>query len=261
MVDLSFTLFTFEHFLLILVRVTAFVAVAPFFSTRNVPRMAKVGLSALISILLMNVVDFSGIPYYDTSIGYGVLVVKEVCVGLFIGFGANVCNYIVLFAGNQIDTHMGLAMATEYDPQNGVQSTLTSTFYNYVLLLLLIVSDMYQFILRAFVDSYQVVPIAGAVFNWDSLMASFVSFIIQLFSIAFRITLPIFSCIMILNCVLGIMARVAPQMNMFAIGIQIKVLTGYVLLFLTIVLIPKMAEMVFTEMRIMIVSMIEGMMP
>jgi len=260
MVDLTFTLYTFEHFLLILVRVTAFVAVAPFFSTKNVPRMAKVGLSALISILLMNMVEYN-LPYYDSSIGYAVLVIKEVVVGLFIGFGASVCNYIVLFAGNMIDLHMGLSMATEYDPQNGVQSTLTSTFYNYVLLLLLITSNMYQYILRALVDSYQVVPIAGAVFNYDSLLATFTQFVVQFFSIAFRISLPIFSCIMILNCVLGIMAKVAPQMNMFAVGIQIKVLCGYVLLFLTVMIIPRMAELVFKEMRIMIVSMIEGMMP
>lgn len=260
MVDLSFTLYTFEHFLLILVRVTAFVAVAPFFSTRNVPRMAKVGFSALVSILLMNMVEYN-LPYYDSSIGYAVLVIKEVVVGLFIGFGANVCNYIVLFAGNMIDMHMGLSMATEYDPQNGTQSTLTSTFYNYILLLLLIVSNMYQYILRALVDSYQVIPIAGAVFNFDSLLSSFISYVVQLFAIAFRITLPIFSCIMILNCVLGIMAKVAPQMNMFAVGIQIKVLTGYVLLFLTVMIIPRMAEIVFKEMKVMIVSMIEGMMP
>ena len=77
--------------------------------------------------------------------------------------------------------------------------------------------------------------------------------------IGFRIFLPIFAVIMIMNCVLGVMAKVAPQMNMFSIGIQLKVLVGYVVLFLVIFLFPSVAEMVFEEIQKMVVLFIEGM--
>lgn len=79
------------------------------------------------------------------------------------------------------------------------------------------------------------------------------------FVIAFRIVLPVFACMMILNCILGIMAKVAPQMNMFAVGMQMKVLLGLTVLFLTVMLLPGISDFVFKEMKRMIVSMIEGM--
>ena len=81
----------------------------------------------------------------------------------------------------------------------------------------------------------------------------------DMFVIAFRIVLPVFACIMILNCILGIMAKVAPQMNMFAVGMQMKVMVGLTVLFITVTLLPGIADFIFTEMKRMIVSMIEGM--
>ena len=71
--------------------------------------------------------------------------------------------------------------------------------------------------------------------------------------------LPVFACIMILNSNLGIMAKVAPQMNMFAVGIQLKIIVGFLVLFITITFLPSIADMIFTEMRKMMVLFIEGM--
>ena len=82
---------------------------------------------------------------------------------------------------------------------------------------------------------------------------------IDSFVIAFRIILPVFACIMILNCILGIMAKVSPQMNMFAVGMQLKVLLGLVVMFLTIGLLMNVSDFIFDEMRRTIVSMIKGM--
>jgi len=66
--------------------------------------------------------------------------------------------------------------------------------------------------------------------------------------------------VLLLNAILGILAKVAPQMNMFAVGIQLKVLTGLTILYISAFLIPKSAELVFDEMKKMIVSFVEGMM-
>ena len=81
----------------------------------------------------------------------------------------------------------------------------------------------------------------------------------DLFVIGFRIFLPFFACIMILNCVLGIMAKVAPQMNMFSVGIQLKILAGLIVMFLTIFLLPSIANFIFREIKTMVVMVIEGM--
>ena len=108
-------------------------------------------------------------------------------------------------------------------------------------------------------DSYKVIPIQGQNFDWESLLSSMTMLITDIFVIGFRIVLPVFACIMILNCILGIMAKVAPQMNMFAVGIQLKILLGFFVMFVTIGLLPYVSDYIFTEMKKIMVSIIEGM--
>ena len=79
------------------------------------------------------------------------------------------------------------------------------------------------------------------------------------FIIGFRIFLPFFACIMVLNCVLGIMARVAPQMNMFSIGMQLKILVGFVVLYLIVFLLPNVANYIFDEIKTMVKFVAEGL--
>ena len=71
--------------------------------------------------------------------------------------------------------------------------------------------------------------------------------------------MPIFCVTLLLNAILGVLAKVSPQMNMFAVGMQMKVLLGLTVLFLTVMLLPGISDFVFKEMKRMIVSMIEGM--
>ena len=178
---------------------------------------------------------------------------------MLIGYAANICNSIIVFSGKVIDMEIGLAMANMYDPTTKSQSGLTGTMYNYFIMMLLIVTNMHHYILRALVDTYQIIPVNGAVFDWEHLMGSMVMYMTDMMAIGFRIALPIFACSMILSCILGIMAKVASQMNMFAVGMQIKILLGLGIMFLTVVLIPNISDFIFTEMKRMIVSMIEGM--
>ena len=84
---------------------------------------------------------------YVSAVGFAVLVVKEGITGLLIGFAANICNSIVIFAGNLIDMDIGLSMATEFNPSMNSETTVTGNFYYYVVLVLLLVSDMLHNIL------------------------------------------------------------------------------------------------------------------
>ena len=79
------------------------------------------------------------------------------------------------------------------------------------------------------------------------------------FVIAFRIFLPVFAVTMIMNCILGILSKVAPQMNMFSVGIQLKLLAGLAVMFLTIFLLPDVANYVFKEMKALTILFIKGM--
>lgn len=258
MVDVEFSLAGFEYFLLIFARIASFMNTAPIFGQSAMPQRTKVGLSFCVTVVLYNVISHPELNY-ESVVGFALLVAKEVLTGVMIGFAANICSYIVLLAGNVIDMDIGLSMATEFNPEMNSQVTITGNIYNYFVMLLLIISDMHTYVLRAACDSFQLVPIAGAVFQWDSLLLTMVKYIIDLFVIGFRIFLPFFACIMVLNCILGIMAKVAPQMNMFAVGMQLKVLVGLTVLFLTIYLLPHIASFIYDEIKTMVVLVINGM--
>lgn len=258
MLSYSFTLENFEYWLLILVRITCFVYIAPFFGQSGIPNQLKIGFSVFISFLLYNVVDRPVLDY-ESVVGYAVVVVSEAITGLLIGFAANICKYIIMYAGSIIDMDIGLSMATEFNPDMGSEVTLTGNLYYYLVLLLLTTSNMQSYLIRAITDTFSVIPIGNTMFEWEFLLRSMVRYMGDLLVLGFRIFLPFFACIMILNCILGVMAKVAPQMNMFAVGMQLKVLVGFVVLFLTFYLLPSVADMIFEEIKTMVVLFAEGM--
>lgn len=255
----DFTLEGFEYFLLLLSRISAFVMVAPFFSNTNTPNRHKAGFSAVVAIMLYFTVPRMELDYGGTM-GYAFVVIKEVICGLIMGYMTSCCRYIMLFAGTLMDMDIGISMAQVFDPSTGSQVAITGNLYNYMILLLLMVSDMHRYIFRAMVDSFTLIPLGYVNVNSEALYITFVKFMGDLFIIAFRIFLPVFACIMILNCVLGIMVKVSPQMNMFSIGIQLKMIVGFTVLFLTLFLLPNIANFVFGEMRTLMMDSIRAMM-
>ena len=250
MINYTFSIENFEYFLLILVRVSCFVFTAPLLGQQGIPGRIKIGFALVISLLLYPVVERPELTYASV-VGYAVVVVKEGITGLLIGFAASICNSIVLFAGNIIDMDIGLSMATEFNQDTGTESTLTGNLYYYLVLLLMVSSNLYTYLIRALSDSFAVIPIAHQKFEWNHLLSAFSQYMVDLFQIGFRIFLPFFACIMILNCVLGIMARVAPQMNMFSVGMQMKILVGFVVLLLMVFLLPSVADFIFKEIKTM----------
>ena len=258
MVDITFNLKNFEFFLLILVRIASFVVSAPFFGMSGIPNRIKIMVAAVVTVMMYYVVEFPTLEY-ESVIGYAVIVVQETVTGLLIGYAANICNSIINFAGAIIDMDIGFSMASEFNPALNAETTISGNFYYYLVMLILIGSNMHAYILRAVCDSFSVIPIGGTILNPAGLLAMITRYMLNLCVIGFRIFLPYFACIMVVNVILGIMAKVAPQMNMFAIGIQIKILAGMVVMYLTIFMMPSVADYIFREIKEMVVLAIENM--
>ena len=260
MIDYSFSIYDLEYFLLILVRVSCFVYVAPFFSMKNTPANVRVAISFFTSLLLYQALTPAEAVTYSSLAGYTVIVLKEALVGLLIGLAANICTSIVNFAGSIADMETGLSMVTLMDPTSRESTSITGALYQYVLMLMMIATGMYRYLFGALADTFILIPVNGAVLRADSLVDSMLEFLSDYVIIGFRIVLPIFCSILLLNAVLGVLAKVAPQMNMFAVGIQLKVLVGLSVLFLTAGMLPGIGDFVFDEMKRMIHSFVGGMM-
>ena len=249
MVNYTFDLYNIEYFLLILVRISCFVFTAPFFSMRGVPNITKIGLSAILSMLMMGTMTPNEADY-TSVIGYAVLVFREAITGLLLGFSASIANYIVMFAGNVMDMDIGFAMVTEFDISSNSQVTITANMYYYFTLLLLLVGGMHRFLIRALADSCSLIPLGGAVFRRDVLLQSMIVYMRNLFVLGFRIMLPVFAVMLTMNVILGIMAKVAPQMNMFSVGVQIKILVAFAVMYLMVFLFPEVVDMITEQMKL-----------
>lgn len=246
---MAFTIENMEFFLLILLRISGFVFTAPFFSLSNVPRRVKVGLSVFIAIVLFESMEKTPLEYTGV-IGYAGMAIMELMIGVIMGFMMNCCVYILSFSGQIIDMEIGFSMVNVMNPMANMTTTATGNLYTYFIMLLLLASDLYRYILKAILDAFFFVPVGQAVFR-ISIYKVMVTFIKDYFIIGFRIVLPVFAAMLVVNVVLGVLAKVAPQMNMFVIGMQLKVFVGLVLLTLAVKYIPTVADLIYNEMKLM----------
>lgn len=259
MLEITFSQYELETFLLILVRITSFIYIAPFFGQTNTPQRIKLGLALFLSFLIYMVLPEQTFDYH-TTMEYAVLVLKEATTGLLIGFSAYMCNAVVIFAGQFIDMEIGFSMATLFDPQSNSQITVSAKFYQSIFMMMFIVSGMHWYLLSALVDSFTAIPIAGIHVRL-SLYHIFTEFMGNYFLIGLRIALPLFASGLIVNIVLGIMTKVAPQIHMFSIGMQLKIIVGIIVMFMTVVAIPNVATFLFDEMKKLLVEVIRNLSP
>ena len=259
MLEYGFTYGDLEYFLLIFIRVASFVFIAPFFSMSNTPKNVRVALSFFVAFLLYQSMPRQEVVY-DSLIGYTIVIWKEVITGLLIGFAANLCSTIVAFAGQIASMEMGLSMASMMDPTTRENTTVTGVYYNYIILLLLMSSGMHRYFLKALAETYILIPVNGAVLNHEKLLNAMIEFLSDYIIIGFRICLPIFAVMVILNAVLGVLAKVSPQLNMFAVGMQMKVLVGLAILLVTASMLPDAANFIYDQMRRMVATFVETMM-
>lgn len=244
------SLFHLEYFLLILVRVSGFMVSAPIFSLRNIPMRVKAILAIAISIPIFNMIPYHEIVY-STTVDYAIIVMLEMICGLVMGFMANVAYYILSFAGQIIDQEMGFSMVNQYDPITSAQVTITGNLYTYAVMLLLLITNMHQYLIRAIIDSFTVIPVGASTMDFG-IYQVMKRFMVDYFVIGFRIVLPIFASMLVVNTILAILAKVAPQMSMFVIGLQLKVFVGLAVLVLMIMMITGVADLIFREMMSMI---------
>ncbi len=243
---MSITLQQLEFFLMIVVRMAGFIYTAPFFGLRNVPLRVKTGLTIALAVVMFYVLPYEPLEYAGV-IGFALLIVEETLCGLILGFVANICYQILAFSGQILDMEIGFSMVNEMDPVTSAQVTVSGNMYSYAVMLMMMITYMHHYLLDALIDTYTLVPIGKAAIN-PMVYSVVVELIGQYFVLGFRIVLPVFAAMLIVNSVLAILARVAPQLSMFVIGIQLKVFAGLAVMVVMIKMIPGIASLIFDKM-------------
>lgn len=256
---MNFTVENLEFYLLVLIRISSFVMVAPFFSLQAIPTNWKFAISLVLSIVVIQSVPAVSLEYTGI-IGFSALIIKECAIGLILGYMCNICMYIVTFAGQLIDMEMGLSMASMFDPLTSVQVSVTGNMYSYLVMLVMMATNMHHYVVRAILETFSFFTVGQAVFSGD-LMQMAIDFMVNYFVIGFRIVLPIFASMLVINVVLGVLSRATPQMNMFVVGIQIKVLVGILLLLIVVSMIPTVTDFIFQQMKDVVIDVYRSFTP
>src|SRR5699024_736827 len=208
-------------FLLIFVRVAAFFVTLPLFSYTTIPTPFKIGFTFFLALIVYYTVDASAVPIDDT---YIFLLVKEAIVGLLIGLLAYIILSAVQIAGGFIDFQMGFAIANVIDPQTGAQSPLIGQYFYIVALLFLLSVNGHHLLIDGIYYSYHLIPMETFIPFADG---SIIEFVIQTFNqmflIAFQMSIPIVGCLFLVDVALGIIARTVPQLNVFVVGLPLKI--------------------------------------
>lgn len=256
--DLSIETLKLEAFLMVLVRIACFVAIAPVFGHKSINARLRVLIAACISLTVFTAMD-PDMPEYSSVFGFTFLLLKEAAVGLALGFVSSLVMAIITMAGEFIDREIGFSMAQSFDINSGVMTTITANMYDKLIYLIILITNLHYYILKAIVRSFEVIPLGSFKLNVSFMYMQIIDFIVEFFIIGFRIAMPIFIAATIMNIILGVMTKSSPQMNMFAIGIQMKIILGMLALAIMIMFVPNITNYLMEKMDSMLTSLLGGM--
>ncbi|WP_059172719.1 flagellar biosynthetic protein FliR [Bacillus sp. FJAT-27445] len=221
------------YWLLIFVRLAGFFLAAPVWGHRQVPPQFKIGIAFFVTVMVAGTVEPVHIPEMDSI--YLLLILKETVVGITLGLLTTILFYAVQLAGTFVDLQSGLAMSTLFNPQSGVQEHITGRFYYAIAILFFLAVDGHHILLKGAVASFQWIPVelwlpAGTAGSIAQLSVSITK---NMFWIAVLIASPIMGTIFMVDIALGLLSKMVPQMNLFVVGIPVKLIVHYIMLFIT----------------------------
>jgi flagellar biosynthetic protein FliR len=203
------------------VRVTAFLVIAPPFSYAGIPARIKAMLGVGLAIAISPRVTV-GYTALDTG-PFLVAIVMQLVVGLFMGFLVLLAFSAVQSAGNLIDLFGGFQLAQAYDPQSMVNGAQFTRLFHMAALALLFSTDGYQLILGGLMRTFTAVPVTAVLDQAPSADALVTGFS-QLFLASVQIAGPMIIVLFLADVGLGLLTRVAPAINAFALGFPLKIL-------------------------------------
>ncbi|PLT31561.1 flagellar biosynthetic protein FliR [Peribacillus deserti] len=219
----------FAVFLLVLVRVASFFVVSPIFAYRTIPAMHKIGLSFFLAWIMYYTIKA---PTIDIDAAYFLLIIKEAIVGLALGFIAYMIMSAVQMAGGFIDFQMGFAIANVIDPQTGAQGPLMGQYFYTITLLFLLATNGHHLLLDGIFYSYETIPINEMFipFGDENVVSYMARAFNQTFLVAFQMSIPLVGSLFLVDVALGIVARTVPQVNIFVVGVPVKIIVSFIIL-------------------------------
>ena len=216
----------YYNWLLVFMRIGAFLLVLPFFAMTNFPVVMRVALAALAAMLLAPTLPPFPLDQLSFLSLLGVMF-QEISVGLLLGFIARMIFYAVDLAGNVISTEMGLQMSSILNPMTQQTTQVPGTILFFLATVVMLTLDLHHWMLMGFVRTYAVLPMGGAHLS-TALFEALVKHTGSIFTIALQISTPIIAVSFVVTVVFGILSRAVPQMNVFTESFAFRIVGGLI---------------------------------
>jgi len=227
-------------------RVLGLFTAAPVLSMKVIPRRVRLSLALLVVICAQP--SLPEMPAVDVNSAQVLMVIaQQVLIGLTMGFAARVVFAGIEFAGELVGLQMGLNFASFFDPMSGGQVTAVSRLYGTTAAWLFVVMNGHLLLTAAVLGSFKSFPVSAEPLAFLAAVQPQV-WGAEVFKLGLWVALPIVGMLMLVNVVMGLVARVAPQMNIFSIGFPITLSVGFTGLWLTLPMMQTPLTMALERM-------------
>lgn len=226
-------------------RILSLMATAPVFNNAAMPMRIRLIVGLAVTLALVPVLPPMPAVPAGSWIGLSVLV-QQILVGLLLGFALRIAFVAIDVAGDLIGLQMGLSFAVFYDPQNSAQTPVVAEFLGLLATLLFLAMNGHLLVLSTLAESFTLLPVSTAPFAAASLSA-LLAWAATMFAAGVLLALPLVAALLIANIAMGVLARVAPQMNLFAVGFPVTITAGFVVLMLTMPYFGAAMERLFDQ--------------
>jgi flagellar biosynthetic protein FliR len=214
----------FVAFLLVLARVGPLFVLAPVFSARALPAQAKLVCATAFALALTPLAS-RGQALPTEAAGVVALMVKEALVGLAFAFALSAIVAAVQTAAGLIDTMSGFAYAALVDPFTSIQGGVFGQLYALFVAVVLIVTGGDEIMIAGLAGTFDVVPLTATP-SFDALGQIALTSFAQVFVLGLEVAAPALIALVVVDAALALVARAAPQLNMFSVGLPAKILVA-----------------------------------
>jgi flagellar biosynthetic protein FliR len=224
-----------DVFMLVMVRMIGFMIIMPVFAGQTMPTMARAGFALACSAIVMST-GFVSMPEVSGPLEYALLIVNEFLAGFLIGFVCNLMFSIFHMFGQQTDFKIGFTMVSVNDPITQIQTPITGNLFYFTFLVFFVSQGGLRVIVLYVLETYVGIPLGNAfIIGNEGLTFTVLNLLSTYLEMGMRFALPIIAVITIVDVMLGILVKAVPQMNVFVVGMPMKVGIG---LFTIMLLIP-----------------------
>lgn len=217
-------------YVLVFFRMAGFLAFNPLLSQNNIPRQFKVALILGMTFFAAPAASVGYTPP-TTDAGFLWAMLCELTLGLGVGFIFQCFYYMLFFVGDIADQGFGLSMAKAFDPETNIQSSLSGRLLQFLFVCYFFAANGHLVFIQIAVSSYDFIGIGAQTF-FENAPSFLISLFIQVFALAVQLLAPFLVATITLEAAMGILMKLIPQINVFVVHFQFKIIFGFTLLLL-----------------------------